>query len=451
MGSSAKGHEYFLRHLLGATGDSAMAAETPPELRPQDVVWRDDAPKGKLDLLVNLDFRMTSTGMHSDVVLPAATWYEKYDLSMTDMHPFVHAFNPAVPPPWEARNDWNIFGTIADRFAELAETHLGTRTDVVATPIMHDSPGEISQPHGQVRDWKLGECEPVPGKTMPNIAVVERDYGAVAQKWRALGPLAEKLGSAGKGASWKPAEEVEWLAEKNGIASGGVADGRPLLERPEQVAETILALSGTTNGRLAMEGFESLEKRVGKPLAGLAAANADTRIRFHDTQVQPRTVITSPEWSGIDEHGRRYAPFTINAEHLKPWHTLSGRMHLYLDHEWMLEYGDGLPAFRPPLHYDRLLGDPSVNEDDRRVDVALPDPAFEVVDPLRIPRQPPHADPVPRWLRPLDEPAGRAGARRQRQRLDRGLQPERDRLHPCGRDSPGAQGVSCSTTPRTAT
>jgi nitrate reductase alpha subunit len=365
MGSSAKGHEFFLRHFLGATGDSAMADEISPELRPQDVTWRDEAPRGKLDLLVNLDFRMTSTGMHSDVVLPAATWYEKYDLSMTDMHPFVHAFNQAIPPPWEARSDWDIFRTIADVFADLANNHLGTRTDIVATPILHDSPGEIAQPHGKVRDWKLGECELVPGKTMPNIAVVERDYAAVGEKWGALGPLAEKLGSATKGASWKPVEEVEDLVKRNGVVHGGVADGRPLLERPEQVAETILALSGTTNGRLANEGFKSLEERVGLPLTDLASSRVDERIDFNDTQVQPRSVITSPEWSGIDAHGRRYAPFTINTEHLKPWHTLSGRMHLYLDHEWMLEYGDALPAFRPPLHYGRLLGDPSVGEDGR--------------------------------------------------------------------------------------
>ena len=40
--------------------------------------------------------------------------------------------------------------------------------------------------------------------------------------------------------------------------------------------------------------------------------------------MQPRRVITSPEWSGIDEEGRAYAAFTINVEHDKPWHTLSG-------------------------------------------------------------------------------------------------------------------------------
>ena len=33
--------------------------------------------EGKLDLVVTLDFRMSSTCLYSDVVLPTATWYEK--------------------------------------------------------------------------------------------------------------------------------------------------------------------------------------------------------------------------------------------------------------------------------------------------------------------------------------------------------------------------------------
>jgi nitrate reductase alpha subunit len=71
--------------------------------------------------------------------------------------------------------------------------------------------------------------------------------------------------------------------------------------------------------------------------------------------VQPRRVITSPEWSGIDEEGRAYAAFTSNVEREKPWHTLSGRMHLYLDHAWMLELGEGLPAYRPPVDHRLML------------------------------------------------------------------------------------------------
>jgi nitrate reductase alpha subunit len=83
--SSMKGHEYLLKHLLG-TDHAVTAPETPPRARPAEVVWREEAPQGKLDLSVAVDFRMTSTCLYSDIVLPAATWYEKHDLSSTDMH-----------------------------------------------------------------------------------------------------------------------------------------------------------------------------------------------------------------------------------------------------------------------------------------------------------------------------------------------------------------------------
>ncbi|MGZ8647089.1 MAG: nitrate reductase subunit alpha [Solirubrobacteraceae bacterium] len=355
LGSSGKGQEYFLRHLLGAIHDGPLAEPLPEGERPAEVRWREEIPRGKLDLLVNVDFRMTTTGLYSDVVLPAATWYEKHDLSMTDMHPFVHSFNQAVPPPWEARTDWDVFGSIARAFSKLAAEHLGVRRDIVALPVLHDSPGDIAQPRGDVRDWRAGECEPVPGRTMPSLTVVERDYGAVAEQWAALGPLAERLGSTVKSASWVPDREVEHLAAANGRVTSGVAAGRPSLERPKQVAEAILALSGVTNGRLAVAGFRSLEERCGVPLADLAEVAEETRITFQDTQVQPRRVITSPEWSGIDEEGRAYAAFTINVERGKPWHTLSGRMHLYLDHAWIHELGEGLPAFRPPVDHRLML------------------------------------------------------------------------------------------------
>src|SRR5690606_27000563 len=72
IGSSSKGNEYFLKHLLG-TDSSVRASETPEHLRPRDVKWRDEAPEGKLDLLLTLDFRQTSTTIFSDIVLPAAT------------------------------------------------------------------------------------------------------------------------------------------------------------------------------------------------------------------------------------------------------------------------------------------------------------------------------------------------------------------------------------------
>ena len=90
-------------------------------IRPEEIKWHEDAPEGKLDLLINLDFRMAGTALYSDIVFPAATWYEKHDLSSTDMHPFVHPFNPAIASPWEAKSDWDIFKSIAKAVSEMAK------------------------------------------------------------------------------------------------------------------------------------------------------------------------------------------------------------------------------------------------------------------------------------------------------------------------------------------
>jgi nitrate reductase alpha subunit len=351
LGSSSKGHEYFLRHVLGVENAAVRNVESTPEERPNEVVWRDDAPTGKFDLFTTIDFRMNGSALYSDVVLPAATWYEKHDLSSTDLHPFVHSFNQAVPPPWEARTDFDIFARVAERFSELAATHLGARTDLVAAPLLHDTPEELAQPFGEVRDWKRGECEPVPGRTMPKLVAVERDYTAVYRKWRTLGPLAEQLGSSAKGVALRPTVEIDELR-----AANGELDGRPSLARDVHWCEAILALSGVSNGRLAVQGFTELEARTGTQLADIAEENADVRITFRDTQIQPRKVIASPEWSGMEARDRRYSPFTINLERDIPFRTLTGRQALYLEHAWMLDYGEGLPTYRPPLNVLGVVG-----------------------------------------------------------------------------------------------
>jgi nitrate reductase alpha subunit len=356
LGSSSKGHEYFLRHILGVPDAAVRSSESAPEQRPKEVVWRDEAPTGKMDLFTTIDFRMNGSAIYSDVVLPAATWYEKHDLSSTDLHPFVHPFNAAVPPPWEARSDWDAFNRIADAFSAMAGRHLGTRTDVVAGSLNHDTPEELAQPLGEVRDWRRGECEPVPGRTMPKLAVVERDFTAVGAKMRALGPLVEELGVGAKGVTFIPDREVEDLRARNGVVREGPGAGRPRLDRDVHVVETILALSGTTNGRLAVESFARLERRVGRPLAHIPAARAEERLTLAEITSQPRKVIASAEWSGLESRERRYSPFTQNVDHLIPWRTLTGRQQLYVDHEWMLELGEGLPAFRPPVDGGQLLG-----------------------------------------------------------------------------------------------
>ena len=96
LGSSGKGHEYFLKHLLGTSNGVQGKDLGRDEAKPQEVTWHEQAPEGKLDLLVTLDFRMSTTCLYSDIVLPTASWYEKNDLNTSDMHPFIHPLSTAV-------------------------------------------------------------------------------------------------------------------------------------------------------------------------------------------------------------------------------------------------------------------------------------------------------------------------------------------------------------------
>jgi nitrate reductase / nitrite oxidoreductase, alpha subunit len=188
----------------------------------------------------------------------------------------------------------------------VAAGHLGRERDVVLTPIMHDSPGELAQPF-VVQDWKQGECPPMPGKTMPNVTVVERDYPATYEKFTSLGPLMEKLGNGGKGIGWNTAHEVKFLAELNGTA----ANGRPRIETDIDAAEVILSLAPETNGEVAVKAWQALNKQTGREHTHLARAREDDKIRFRDLQAQPRKIISSPTWSGLEsEHVSYNAGYT---------------------------------------------------------------------------------------------------------------------------------------------
>jgi nitrate reductase alpha subunit len=192
--------------------------------------------------------------------------------------------------------------------------------------------------------------------------VVQRDYGAVAAMMTSLGPNVENLGTVVKGVTLKQPDSVEHLRRVNGVVRGGVADGRPRLSTAEQACEAILTLSGVSNGAVAVAGFEALERRTGVELADLAREHEGKQITFADTQSRPQPVITSWEWSGSEHGGRRYSPFTINVERGKPWHTLTGRQHFFLDHDWMAELGECLPTYRPPLNLAAISGYPEIGE-----------------------------------------------------------------------------------------
>ncbi|GAB4359425.1 MAG: nitrate reductase subunit alpha [Kiloniellaceae bacterium] len=350
LGSSGKGHEYFLKHLLG-TSHGVLGKDLGEEggAKPLEAVWHDKAPEGKLDLLVTLDFRMSTTCVYSDIVLPTATWYEKNDLNTSDMHPFIHPLTTAVDPVWECRSDWDIYKGIAKKFSEVAPEVLGVEKDVVMVPILHDTPGEIAQAM-DVKDWKKGEVDAIPGKTMPAVAVVERDYPNLYKRFTALGPLMSKIGNGGKGIAWNTEHEVEGLGRLNGVVTEeGPTKGMPRIETDIDASEVILMLAPETNGEVAVKAWEALGKATGRDHTHLAVPKEDEKIRFRDVVAQPRKIISSPTWSGLESEKVCYNAGYTNVHELIPWRTLSGRQQLYQDHLWMRAFGEGFCVYRPPI------------------------------------------------------------------------------------------------------
>jgi nitrate reductase alpha subunit len=351
LGSSGKGHEYMLKHLLGTKNGvlGKNLGETGGQ-KPSEVEWVDHETEGKLDLVVTLDFRMSTTCVYSDIVLPSSTWYEKNDLNTSDMHPFIHPLSRAVDPGWESRSDWDIYKGIAKVYSELVEGHLGTETDIVALPILHDTPAELGQAL-DVKDWKKGECDPIPGKTMPNFIEVVRNFPDTYKKFTSLGPLMSKVGNGGKGIAWNTEDEVKLLGDLNQLVTDeGVSKGLPNIDTDIDAAEVVLTLAPETNGQVAVKAWEALGKITGRDHTHLAKPKQDEKIRFRDIQAQPRKIISSPTWSGLEDEHVSYNACYTNVHELIPWRTLTGRQQFYQDHAWMRDFGESLCVYKPPIN-----------------------------------------------------------------------------------------------------
>jgi len=353
--SSAKGHEFFLRHYLG-THDNAVASERAKE-HVKTVRFREPAPRGKMDLVVDINFRMDSSALYSDILLPTAFWYEKNDMNSTDLHSFIHPLGEAVPPVWESKSDWEIFKAIARKVSELAPRVFPQPVnDLVSVPLAHDTPDELTQP--QVLDWAEGECSPIPGQTMPHLKMVERDYVNLYKRFISFGPRARADGLSANGVKVPIEEFYDQLARK---PVGGSPDPKhmravewdgqryPSLEDALDAANLILQLAPETNGEVSYQAFKHEEERVGLPLADLAEKVRSVRMTFQDLTRQPRRTLISPCWTGMVNDGRAYSAWCMNVERLVPWRTLTGRQTMYVDHPWYLDFGEALPTYKPKL------------------------------------------------------------------------------------------------------
>ncbi|MDT3697832.1 MAG: molybdopterin-dependent oxidoreductase [Thermincola sp.] len=86
----------------------------------QEAILKEIWPKQ--ELIVDFNYRMDTTALYSDLVLPAASYFEKFDLNTTDMHEYVHSFNEAIKPLWESKPDFEIWKGLVQRITAKAKS-----------------------------------------------------------------------------------------------------------------------------------------------------------------------------------------------------------------------------------------------------------------------------------------------------------------------------------------
>ncbi|HUT52656.1 MAG TPA: molybdopterin-dependent oxidoreductase [bacterium] len=76
----------------------------------------------ELKLVIDMNWRVSSTGLYSDYILPVAGWYEKTGMKYPiGMIPFVNYCDKAVDPLYESKTDWEIYGLLAQRISQRAK------------------------------------------------------------------------------------------------------------------------------------------------------------------------------------------------------------------------------------------------------------------------------------------------------------------------------------------
>ena len=166
-----------------------------------------------------------------------------------------------------------------------------------------------------------------------------------------------KVGNGGKGIAWNTQDEVRQIGELNGFnIAEGVTKGMPKIETDIDACEVVLLLAPETNGHVAVKAWQALGKQTGIDHTHLAIHREDEKIRFRDIQAQPRKIISSPTWSGIESETVSYNAGYTNVHELIPWRTLTGRQQFYQDHPWMRAFGEGCVSYRPPVDLKTTAG-----------------------------------------------------------------------------------------------
>ncbi len=233
LGSSGKGHEYFLKHLLGTT-HGVMGKDLGQEgkARPAEAVCTRRRRKESSTCLS----RSTSACPR-----PASTPTSSFPRHLVRKERSQHLGHAPVHPSTDRGGGSRLGGTqrlgdlqsIAKAFSRVAPEVLGVEKDVVLTPIMHDSPGRwrsrLTSRTGSGARSNRSPVRPCPPSPSSN-ATIQR-----LQALHFTRTADDKLGNGVKGIAWPTGHEVELLKQLNGVVT---PRARPKVWRASRATST---------------------------------------------------------------------------------------------------------------------------------------------------------------------------------------------------------------------
>ncbi|MBI5947304.1 MAG: molybdopterin-dependent oxidoreductase [Chloroflexi bacterium] len=119
----------------------------------RDSLW------ASIDTIVTTDFRMSTSGLWADYILPACGYYEKPGIKYTSSYiPYVIVGDRAVPPLYESKHEWDIALLLAEKIQERArERGIGTITDSRGMPRFLDKMHDELTADGAYQPGPAGE------------------------------------------------------------------------------------------------------------------------------------------------------------------------------------------------------------------------------------------------------------------------------------------------------
>ncbi|MFN8104052.1 MAG: molybdopterin-dependent oxidoreductase [Acidimicrobiia bacterium] len=174
----------------------------------------------KLEKVVVVDFRMSTTAMHADIVLPAAMQYERENVQYALTHTFRLAYSEAaVEPRGESKTEWEIFKLLAAKVEEVAaeegiteflDGRRRTRRldDLVSSFTLG---GAFEDESSVIDEWVRDSAE---AGTLPVGTSIEHLRKAGSIRFAGLGGFAPGLSVAGDVQSDKVLTAYGWHVER---------------------------------------------------------------------------------------------------------------------------------------------------------------------------------------------------------------------------------------------